>query len=140
MEEESDGHGQVVKLLQLKNPWGRTEWTGDWSDNDTARWTRRLKERLWKTEDGGDDGIFWMSFDDFVTRFTSVYVCRIFIDQRWTSYDLHGKWSSSDGTAAGCSNHKRFHCNPQLELVLDQSTDLLVQLHQVQATQFRSIT
>jgi hypothetical protein len=26
-------------LLHLRNPWGKTEWAGDWSDDD-ARWTR----------------------------------------------------------------------------------------------------
>jgi hypothetical protein len=29
-----------TKMVQLKNPWGKTEWEGDWHDGD-ARWTAR---------------------------------------------------------------------------------------------------
>ena len=30
------------QLIQLKNPWGKTEWKGDWSDN-CYRWNKKLK-------------------------------------------------------------------------------------------------
>jgi hypothetical protein len=56
----------VLAILQLKNPWGRTEWRGAWSDSDTERWTRRMKTKLNFDTTSGDDGIFWMDFDDFV--------------------------------------------------------------------------
>lgn len=36
-------HGNLVKLLKLRNPWGRGEWTGDWSDKSSL-WTPALKK------------------------------------------------------------------------------------------------
>jgi calpain-15 len=30
-------NGDVVKLLKVRNPWGRKEWSGAWSDN-SAKW------------------------------------------------------------------------------------------------------
>ena len=42
-----------VKLLKLRNPWGKGEWTGAWSDKWTG-WTPELKREL-KVVDS-DDG------------------------------------------------------------------------------------
>jgi hypothetical protein len=31
-----------VKLVQVRNPWGKKEWGGDWSDNSNL-WTKETK-------------------------------------------------------------------------------------------------
>jgi S-formylglutathione hydrolase FrmB len=37
------GTGKNTRLVQVRNPWGKGEWNGAWSDND-SRWTPELKE------------------------------------------------------------------------------------------------
>jgi len=34
-----------VRLVQLRNPWGDFEWSGDWGDSDTFNWTPELKKQ-----------------------------------------------------------------------------------------------
>lgn len=60
---EADGN----RLVCLRNPWGRGEWSGDWAD-DSDQWTQRMIN-LVGYEENGDDGIFWMAFEDFVDEF-----------------------------------------------------------------------
>lgn len=55
--------GENTRLLKLRNPWGRGEWNGDWSDSSSL-WTDELKSKLGWT--GADDGIFFISFTDFL--------------------------------------------------------------------------
>jgi hypothetical protein len=38
-----------VKLCRLRNPWGKTEWKGDWSDNSSL-WTPAMKVSHIKTK------------------------------------------------------------------------------------------
>jgi hypothetical protein len=45
------------RLLRLRNPWGRGEWSGAWSDG-SAEWTEELQTIL--DYDFADDGTFWM--------------------------------------------------------------------------------
>jgi hypothetical protein len=66
---EADG----IRLVKVMNPWGkkRGEWTGDYSD-DSPKWTKRLKSKV-KDFESGDDGIFWMTVEDWCTNFVSFY-------------------------------------------------------------------
>lgn len=54
---------KVAKLVQIRNPWGKTEWNGDWGDKSNL-WTPTLKEECNFVD--ANDGTFWMSWDDFV--------------------------------------------------------------------------
>ena len=60
-------------LLKLRNPWGKTEWQGDWSDN-SGLWTAELKEELGFI--ASEDGTFWMCVRDFGFHFDGVYINR----------------------------------------------------------------
>ena len=66
-----------AQLVMLRNPWGKLEWKGEWSDSSPL-WTPELRARV---ESGGrkpgDDGTFWMAYDDFLDYFRSVEACRV---------------------------------------------------------------
>lgn len=51
-----------VRLCRIRNPWGKFEWKGEWNDKD-PKWTPYLKKKFNYFEK--DDGMFFMSFDDF---------------------------------------------------------------------------
>lgn len=61
------------KLLCLRNPWGKFEWKGDWSD-DSPLWTSSMKRAI-KPTFSPDDGVFWMAWHDFLKYFDSINVC-----------------------------------------------------------------
>lgn len=70
----TDAAGNSCNLVQLRNPWGKTEWSGDWSDK-SDKWTDEAKTQCNLTEE--DDGCFWMDYDkDFGKYFTSFSVCK----------------------------------------------------------------
>jgi calpain-15 len=67
-----DKNGNDVKLVKLRNPWGNFEWKGTWSD-DADDWTEELKKEV--NLSNVDDGMFWMTFEDFCKYFTYFQVC-----------------------------------------------------------------
>ncbi|KAK3344849.1 hypothetical protein B0H65DRAFT_508665 [Neurospora tetraspora] len=91
--EEVDEDGRKVRLVKIRNPWGeRTpwgtgEWDGPWSDGSkewTPYWLRKLDHKF------GDDGEFWMSYQDMLDNFMYLYRTRLFDDkwnvvQQWTT-------------------------------------------------------
>jgi len=68
-----------VILCQLRNPWGSHEWNGDWCDGH-VNWQRvdpKDRNRLGvsvSTQDNAHDGIFFMTYEDFVEHFDSISV------------------------------------------------------------------
>ncbi|MCJ1463819.1 hypothetical protein MMC07_002428 [Pseudocyphellaria aurata] len=82
------------KLLRVRNPWGRKEWNGPWSDGSeqwTPEWMQLLNHKF------GDDGIFWMSYKDLLRKYQSFDRTRLFgpewsITQQWTTVEV--PWSA----------------------------------------------
>ncbi|XP_027886711.1 calpain-5-like [Xiphophorus couchianus] len=143
------GHGlrayfknETIPLIRLRNPWGKTEWTGAWSDS-SEEWSK-----IGDTERGNlgitvaDDGEFWMSFTDWCKNFSDADVCRLIntslisIQKNWDEAVNFGKWTrNSDpllNRCGGCVNHRQtFLQNPQyLFDVTKESDEVLISLQQ----------
>ena len=75
------------QLLNIRNPWGAFEWGGDWSDISPL-WTKEMKALIKPVLDK-NDGTFWMVYQDFVTHFKSVNVCKV---KNWDDVRIKGKF------------------------------------------------
>ncbi|KAM9612976.1 calpain-8 [Trichechus inunguis] len=127
--EEVDFHGHPEKLIRLRNPWGRVEWKGAWS-NDAPEWNYinpRLKEELDKE---AEDGEFWMSFSDFLRQFSRLEICNLFLDSltseevhKWNLALFNGRWVRGSN-AGGCQNYPAtYWTNPQFKIRLEEVDD-----------------
>jgi len=58
-----------TRLVKVRNPWGSEQWTCDWRDTDNVNWTaeRRAEAETAHTQENSvNDGVFWVSFADYV--------------------------------------------------------------------------
>ena len=81
-----------LRLVRVRNPWGRKEWNGDWGAKSET-WTSRLGAELGNTR--ADDGTFWMSWHDFLTAFSVVDVCKA--HRGWHALSLPGAAHRAEG-------------------------------------------
>ena len=70
--EESKEGMNIERVVKLRNPWGKGEWKGAWSD-DSDLWTDELKEEIGFVNQL--DGVFCMSWNDFLRYYSDVQIC-----------------------------------------------------------------
>ncbi|KAF0495853.1 Calpain-5 [Gigaspora margarita] len=126
-----------VILIRLHNPWGEVEWNGPWSDK-SPEWNNvpssKLKQLGFTI---ADDGNFWMSFQDFISNFSTITICRcintsfLTFGRRWHGAVFRGEWSIENDTAGGCINNtETFYQNPQYSIRIQKPIILIVSLMQ----------
>ncbi|KAG9327968.1 hypothetical protein JZ751_017036, partial [Albula glossodonta] len=124
-------HG-VVELVRVRNPWGRVEWEGPWSDLSGPEWGQVSDEEQKRVERVSvEDGEFWMSVPDFRQNFEMMEVCHLSDDtlseptatkRPWHCTMHHGKWVRLL-SAGGPPQGGRFWQNPQFNLTLLEEDD-----------------
>uniref|UniRef100_A0A0B7BIK0 Calpain catalytic domain-containing protein n=1 Tax=Arion vulgaris TaxID=1028688 RepID=A0A0B7BIK0_9EUPU len=134
VKEVNTSKGKIV-LLHIRNPHGKGEWKGAWSDM-SAEWktlSAEEKKEMFKIE---DDGEFWISVSDFRKNFDELELCHLrpeglsegntgSLDKvQWKIIEHRGKWDrlSSAGGPPISFMSKKFWSNPQIELKVPPST------------------
>lgn len=118
-----------AKLLQVRNPWGKGEWKGDWSDR-SAKWTTRNRNLL-NWHDVKDEGIFWIDINDYVREFDSIYVCRDFTDAAsWKTLEINDSWTGSyaEGLPNSGNPRAKMEKSPQYGLTVTKPCKAVVVL------------
>ena len=80
----AEAYGQ--RLINLRNPWGEFEWKGDWCDGSDC-WTPHMLDAIQPRFDG-NDGSFWMSYEDFSKIFMRVVLGKVKDWWEWRSRNL----------------------------------------------------
>nr|XP_021530134.1 calpain-14 [Aotus nancymaae]XP_021530135.1 calpain-14 [Aotus nancymaae] len=110
-------------LVKLRNPWGKVEWKGDWSDSSSKWELLSPKEKILLLRKD-DDGEFWMTLQDFKAHFVLLVICKLTpglltqeAARKWTYTMREGRWEKGS-TAGGRKQllQDTFWKNPQFLL------------------------
>ena len=79
----AEGHAYTVlgafmlsngsRIVKIRNPWGKENYKCDWSDESTL-WTDALREEVGAPSRPLDDGIFFMSIEDYFSQVEATYL------------------------------------------------------------------
>ncbi|NXE47265.1 CAN14 protein, partial [Casuarius casuarius] len=113
-------HYGPENLVRLRNPWGKVEWRGDWSDS-SYKWELLSPKEKILLRKKKEDGEFWMSLQDFKVHFVDLMICKLTPDlmskedgKKWMYSLKSGRWvkgSTAGGSRRFCSD--TFWMNPQ---------------------------
>nr|CCA24866.1 conserved hypothetical protein [Albugo laibachii Nc14]CCA24950.1 conserved hypothetical protein [Albugo laibachii Nc14] len=98
----------VLRFVKLKNVWGRGSWKGDWGPDD-IKWDEYAQVEANFRNDSqcdiqrsksGQDGFFWMIWEDFLQAFNELFCVNVFPEHdTMYQYVIPGEWIGT--SAAG---------------------------------------
>ncbi|BHF63102.1 calpain 7 [Sparganum proliferum] len=110
-----------TRLLLLENPWSRTKWKGNYSDQDKEHWTTEMQKRLnfdVNVAQYVDNGVFWIDYKSLCHFFDVFYI-------NWNpdlfpyTTCVHSEWSAATGPKKDIYSYAN---NPQYTLEVRTKT------------------
>jgi len=84
----NDVAGTEFDLIKVRNPWGRGEFESGMWDDDGPGWTEHPKVKEALKPVAADDGIFWVSKQEFFKYFPTIYLCASDMTKFLQKYDV----------------------------------------------------
>lgn len=132
----------MIKLLRLRNPWGKSEWKFAWSD--------KSKEKQMYEEDidnyiqslppdeqfdpNKDDGTFMMHYNDWRDQFSTLFL-NIDFPEDWTGVRFKSAWTKTNSAGLPHKHEKelleKYGRNPQFMVTPMQDTYLMFSMTQI---------
>lgn len=115
----------MLRLVKLRNPWGRGEWEGPFGDRSDERELHSAEiDREFNTKEreqeravvNFNDGTFFMTFDDWLKNYTSLFVAVNF-PSTWTGKRTQGAWAGDQG---GNRDMGTWISNPKIKFKLER--------------------
>ncbi|XP_036979794.1 calpain-2 catalytic subunit-like [Acanthopagrus latus] len=127
--DEVEYRGRIEQLIRIRNPWGQVEWNGAWSDN-SSEWRSVSRDDRERLTNRSEDGEFWMSFNDFLRKYSRLEICNLTPDaltsneyKKWAETEFEETWRRGV-SAGGCRNYPNtFWMNPQFVIKLEDVDD-----------------
>ncbi|VDK80441.1 unnamed protein product [Dibothriocephalus latus] len=114
-----------IRLLLLKNPWSRTKWKGNYSDQDKEHWTKEMQKRLnfdVNVAQYVDNGVFWIDYNS-LCHFFDVFYINWNPDLFAHTTCVHSEWSAATGPKKDIYSYAN---NPQYKLEVRAKTEASV--------------
>lgn len=70
--EVTNADGRTVKLLRIRNPWGKEDYHGPFGDEDTRNWDPTLQAQVSYVND--NDGTFFIDIGTYKAEFASTSI------------------------------------------------------------------
>ena len=96
--------GQTIKLLRIRNPWGKENYNGYFNDDDTANWDRRLRQQVKYVND--NDGTFFIDIGTYKAEFesTSIHLDTTNMKHSYYMIESDASTTRADGPYCGFNN------------------------------------
>ncbi|XP_071782996.2 calpain-10 [Centroberyx gerrardi] len=131
--------GGQVRLLRIRNPWGRCCWGGAWIGSG-AGWSSVDPACAMDLQGRTAGGEFWLDETEFLSQFDDVtvgypineegHLKSIYTGNLLThSHQLVGRWVKGH-SAGGCRNSSNYSSNPKFWLKVCERGEVLVSLLQ----------
>ena len=136
----------VQRIMVLRNPWGKGEWKGAWSDKSAEykKYQDAIDEEIGELDDeerfgrlakdvNANDGIFLMHYDDWKENFSTLFV-NIDFPEDWSAVRWGSSWTKQNSgglpTEYSDSMRERYAKNPQFLVTPQKDCEIVVSLAQ----------
>lgn len=125
----------------MRNPWGKSEWKGAWSDKSAEKKTYAADVQAYidslppdeQFKMDADDGTFLMHYDDWKDQFTSLFL-NVDFPEDWTGVRFRSAWTKSACGGLPAKHEKalleRFAKNPQFFIHCSADTEVMFSMTQ----------
>lgn len=113
IEDIDDPKKPANRLMRIRNPWGKSEWLGAWSDEspEAKKYAGKIMEYIHtlppdeQYDPDADDGTFLMCYHDWKENFSTLF-CNVDFPDIWTGVRFRSKWTKSNSGGLPCKYEK----------------------------------